>query len=742
MVKRLLNVASATSAGKGNPEREAALVSLNNTLNIPFREDFTYKPQRRKKAAKSLLKQTDVAGADLETVGGNIWIWTATHFDGKEYQDTLVEFDLNDTTLHLKQFIMSHYIHQGQHWSKGGRKGIKVPQQWYFNLKYDEGSIMKMLPSGALETLWNTGHIVIDIDTLEEAKNIQEVKYRWRDIQKNSNGKIISNRKVPTNKYVSIRSIPKKWLKFEPIYWYASGKASLGPIECWDIKQFYGSGSLESNAQATLQDGKVSDINIALAGERSARGSQYRQDNLDNIKQYAIQDSNLTARLAWHKVRQWEEAGVRMNRPYSLASVAERCALDICDIPTLNDIWTNHKWTIKAAWTSYQGGWFESIYHGLCKGVTDLDLKSAYPAGQYWLPDLTDATLIDGDKLNTKVWWDWIDRRQPCSIGFCEADILFPDGLDIYPASKTSESYGCLINAQASSGWFSADEISEFRKWGATMVIGRWFYYIPKGTSYPFRPFIDKFFMMKENNKKGTGAYDVAKVALNSLYGKNLASVYSKEQESRITGNMWNPLYGATITAFTRSRIAEFIRLNNHQGVIGVATDGIIMEDKYPITIPPNPLPITIEGIKSNLGDWLVEMADCDAIILMSGVYSIKSRKPLPNGKHKIKSTFRGNYALFIGRDWPDNWFDFCEQYGDEREVIRDENFKPHQRPYSVGEAQIRGDFDLINQFRIVRQSVKALGDSNKRLWNKRKPKTFSDLAGSRYKSKTHPNMV
>ena len=247
---------------------------------------------------------------------------------------------------------------------------------------------------------------------------------------------------------------------------------------------------------------------------------------------------------------------------------------------------------------------------------------------------------------------------------------------------------------------------------------------------------------MKENNKKGTGAYDVAKVALNSLYGKNLASVFSKEQSSRITGNMWNPLYGATITAFTRSRIAEFIRLNNHKGVIGVATDGIIMEDKYPITIPSNPLPITIDGIKSNLGDWLIEMADCDAIILMSGVYSIKKRKPDLNGKYKVKSTFRGNYALFIGRDWPSNWFDFCNQYAETREVVRDKDFKPHQRPYSIGEAKIRGDFDLINQFRIVRQSVKALGDSNKRLWNKRKPKTFGDLATSRYKSKTHPNMV
>lgn len=621
--------------------------------------------------------------------------------------------------------------------------------QWYFNLKYDEGSIIKMLPNDAIHRLWNTGQVVIDTETNEMATDIEKVKFQWKQVKKNWKGKIIGKRRVPTNRYVEIRSIPKKWIQIEPIYWYADGKPwdqegthALGPIEAWDIKQFYGKGSLEYNAQETLGEGKVSGLDIALAGEDTARGSTYREANLATIEEYAIQDSNLTARLAWHKVQQWEEAGVRMNRPYSLAAVAERCAYDICDIPTLNDIWKAHPWTVKAAWTAYQGGWFESIYHGTITHVSDYDLKSAYPAGMYWLPDLTGATLIDGDKSNVQVFKDWLDKRQPCSIGFCEAEVMFPKGLDIYPGAKTSKSYGCLINARITSGWFAADEMAEFIKWGATIVIGRWFYYKTKGDNYPFRPFIEKFFLMKENNKKGTGPYDVAKVALNSLYGKAVASVYDKELEASNTGNMWNPLYGATITAFTRSRIAEFIRLNDYKGVVGVATDGIIMEEKVNPIMPSNPLPIVIDGIESNLGEWQLEMGDCDCIILMSGVYSLKERTKDADGKSKVKSTFRGNYALFIGKDWPDNWFQFCEVYQDQEEVVRDEDFKPHSRPYSIGEAQVRGDYELINRFRIVRQSVKALGDSNKRLWPKRKPNTFEDLRNGKYKSNPHPNMV
>ena len=132
--------------------------------------------------------------------------------------------------------------------------------------------------------------------------------------------------------------------------------------------------------------------------------------------------------------------------------------------------------------------------------------------------------------------------------------------------------------------------------------------------------------------------------------------------------------------------------------------------------------------------------------MLMSGVYSLKSHKKITSGehqgKHKVKSTFRGNYALFIGRDWPNNWFEFTDTFSSRVIVVRDVDYKPHYRPFTLGEARVRSDYSLVNQFRIVRASVKALGDSNKRAWSKNTPNTFEDLANNWYKSKPHERMI
>ena len=125
----------------------------------------------------------------------------------------------------------------------------------------------------------------------------------------------------------------------------------------------------------------------------------------------------------------------------------------------------------------------------------------------------------------------------------------------------------------------------------------------------------------------------------------------------------------------------------------------------------------------------------------MSVVYSI-IKPPKTDGTVPSKSTYRGNYALFIGRQYPDNWWDFCKTYEGETQVVRDEDNNPYSRPYSVGEAGVRKDYSLINDFRVVRQTVRAMGDSNKRSWhNCDKPTTFGDLTSDWYVSNPHRRM-
>ena len=236
-----------------------------------------------------------------------------------------------------------------------------------------------------------------------------------------------------------------------------------------------------------------------------------------------------------------------------------------------------------------------------------------------------------------------------------------------------------------------------------------------------------------------------------SLYGKsNPECIKNKLTGMRRSGNLFNPLYGATITGSVRARLGEIIRLNNYEGVVGTATDGIIFDQNRtsPIVLPPRKYDVTIAGIESNLGEWMLELDDADCLILMSGVYSLRSRSRnnSETGRPYCKTTFRGSYFCFIraaaGADWPVDWFDFCETFADRSIVVRDADNKPFMRPYSIGEARIRKDYKLINQFRIVDQSVKALGDSNKREWGARRPKTFGDLRSRWYKSRPHKNII
>ncbi len=61
------------------------------------------------------------------------------------------------------------------------------------------------------------------------------------------------------------------------------------------------------------------------------------------------------------------------------------------------------------------------------------------------------------------------------------------------------------MNPRIVYGWFTADEILEFRLWGAEIDTLRWSAFVPKnknkpapdvenGIRYPFRPFVERFY--------------------------------------------------------------------------------------------------------------------------------------------------------------------------------------------------------------------------------------------------------
>jgi hypothetical protein len=87
------------------------------------------------------------------------------------------------------------------------------------------------------------------------------------------------------------------------------------------------------------------------------------------------------------------------------------------------------------------------------------------------------------------------------------------------------------------------------------------------------------------------------------------------------------------------------------------------------------------------------------------------------------------------------DWVQFCERFNEEAKVSRTETINPTMRPYSLGEARIRNDYALTNQFRIVNVSITPNGDSNKRSWNE-KPETFGELASKWWPSGTWERLI
>lgn len=757
---------------------------------VDFRDDFEYRTQRRKAQGSSTWKKEQIAGADFETKDGypHIFSWSIWKPDEEKWIDrhfrfggTVEEPDLfleanggiEEPPFDLRLFLELHF-RTGRFSDGGHGKRRQPPQMFYFNLAYDAQAIIKTLPDHVIARLFLGDTLILDSETWEPRDDVRRLKIPNPD--KKARKKTVfawvmgdedSWVLLPFNRFIEISYLPKKYLRIEPLKFYEKG-VKWGRVECWDIRPFLGGGSLNFNSWKHFKEKKIdfSEDEMHLLGSLTEEGIAFSIENEKKIADYAELDANLTARLSWKIVESFESNGVRMVRPYSPASVAERAALDRCEIPTINDEWKSESESniLRAFWSAYQGGHFESVGSGMKENVKAFDITSAYPHVMWWLPDSSAGVWVgsfSGD-LEGEEAWDYLDREhEPYSLSVFEAEVHFPHDLKIYPAAKISEVAGCLMNPRIVIGFFTGDEIKEFQKWNAEIFIERWAAFLPdrshdqaedveNGVRYPFRPFIRTFYggKLDQDRLKAEGSPDydperraLFKLMINSLYGKTIQAI--EKEGVRVSGQLFNPMYAAIITAGCRMRCAEIIRINGTDRAVSVATDGVIFEGEETILIPENPRPVYFDGERVNLGDWEGD-GEGTLLMMMSGVYTIL--------KDEItKNTYRGSYSLFLDRRddegnltsdlYGENWFSFCDRYRNETIVSRTEEINPTMRPYSLGEAKVRSDYSLINLFRIVDVSITPCGDSNKRKWSE-KPQTFGDLIDRWWDSETWEVMI
>ena len=649
-------------------------------LGLPLRDLPSIKAQNRKRKASSSIKANRMIGADTETVGGMVWLFSTEHgvWEIESWKDLIgVMFDRKHAVKWKKSKA-----------SKNGKKrGLATAQWFYWNLKFDAQACLKMCSD----------------DVIDEILSGEKVKINCNTGSKNP---------IVNGEMIQLSYLEGKHLEIKPINWKI-GQYHLGIINWWDISQFYYKIRLQTAAETILNDSKVETcFDGSILDASRFDDPEYRDFYREDIEKYAIHDAVLCGELARKCRDDYVSQGIRFIRPYSLANVAQRCLLDTSDIPTINsyldDPWDTLR--LQKALTAYHGGWFETSGCGYHADIAAVDLASAYPYVMYHLPDITKGTWVDGDIESE--FWEWVDIRKPMSIGFAEASIVFEKG-DWYPLVKKS-TVGTLVSPRCIRGWFTADELAEARKWPhAQIIIGEWFYYHDPNPTYPFREFIDRFYKIKMEAASDPVAYKVAKVMLNSLYGKTIQAVEGK------AGKLWNPLYASTITGSTRARLAEFNRLNG-SAALSYATDGIMLPSEKFVSMPPRPAPAC-----HNLGEWEHD-GDGDALIIMSGVYSVRKGD-------KIKTTYRGSASYFVSSYRDGGLFRFCEE-----NKSTDYVQKTVRRPYTAREARQRSDYTLINKFEPRSFSMTPMGDSTKRLWSGDVPKLFGDLLTTWFTSSTH----
>ena len=653
------------------------------------------KQQRRKKPAKANLPERKMMGADTETVGGKVWLFSTEKgvWEIDSFSDLM---DAIYQRPHLSKWKKTKASGRGPN-----LRGFSPMEFFFYNLKFDAQAVLRLLDDEVVLTLIGSTEREGDIGKTKVIVNADTGAF----------GPEVDGRMV------ELDYLEGKAFVISPKGWRIDDKWLLGACWWWDISQFYGRLPLKVASQQYLGESKVETMFDGSVLDASRFDDpEYRDFYREDIDEYAIQDAILAGKLARLKRRHFIDNGVRFIKPYSIANVSQRACLDTCSIPTINAYKadSDYRKFLQRAHTAYLGGHFETRGSGFWPSVQSIDIASAYPYVMYHLPDIMGPGLwIEGSGKES--FCNWLDQREPMTIGFAEVAFLFDADLVWHPLAMKNRQ-GTLITPRFARGWFTADEISEALKWPhSQMTVGRWFYFSDRSGRRPFAPFVERFYEMKMKADPESVEYMVAKILANSLYGKSCQVINGS------TGKLWNPLYAATITGSTRARMAEGIRLNDYTA-LQVATDGLIFPKDSLVNIPNRPLPAP-----HNLGQWEME-DEGDIIIMMSGVYSIRNEE-------KTKSRYRGHSAYFLRGLGDGGLFGFCDEYHELSRIVRNV-----RRPYSLREAKQKGDLSLANVFTDRKFSIQPSGDIGKRYWLER-PATFGDLRERWWPSEPHINI-
>lgn len=249
---------------------------------------------------------------------------------------------------------------------------------------------------------------------------------------------------------------------------------------------------------------------------------------------------------------------------------------------------------IHAALKSYHGGKNNLVPNAAPKwhrGVSALDISSAYPYAMSKLPAFSDYSLYKR-YVNGRAVKSVPEFGVYCVSGKanpCDWPVLFHH--DFTP-----------IEGDFQSVWIQGYELNEAIRSGEVKIRKLHGYYYDAehdNVTPAFREYVDDFYDKKQSERDRVLRH-MYKILLNALYGKfiqtrkNSRVLYTDTDENPnvveagdlIAGGMFHPFIASAITAQPRAYIHQIEHAHN---AIHTATDGVFTYAKKPIRVPFTP---------------------------------------------------------------------------------------------------------------------------------------------------------
>lgn len=419
-------------------------------------------------------------------------------------------------------------------------KEYRSTVNWFYNLEYDTNAILKFL-------------------SIDDRRFIAEFNY------------------VDYEGF-RIHIIPRKELKISHI---KNDKISH-TTAFFDLAQFYGFKKLALLAQQT----EFSKVYVSDISQISLYKYYNDKEYYKLINNRCIIDSKITVQLA-NKLTWNIQKVVGLNNYRSNASISRRYVLENIkkdlEMPSIK--------MMDVALKTYHAGHIETCKIGLFDNIHNYDIKSAYPS------QIAELYETKGNYLHNKEYEpDTAYSFYYISVDY-ENDFLSPIWY-----LKTNKNYHVTGRIET---WVSQSEIEYFMFMGYDIKILQ-AYHIKK-TKYVEQPFYNIIHDLYNERLKAKDNTDeielVYKIILNSIYGVTLNTIHKKvladyetdlydvvdgqlrfyDSQYKAT-NMYNPVYGTTITANTRAKI--FTDFNKGlDKVIAFSTDGIYSTGKTDVKI-------------------------------------------------------------------------------------------------------------------------------------------------------------